>query len=711
MSIDVKFSATDAGLTTTILKVKDSVKQMDKGVKDAGDGVSTSFAAMAKAGAGLAVGIGAVKAVFSAITGTIGEFKAAIDLGGDLNDLSKRTGETAGNLLLLQQAFGNTGVSADKVGPTINKMQKFMDDAGTAGSRQAGIMDQLGLTLADLAGKTPTEQMQIFAEQISGIEDPTKRGAMAMGVFGKAGGELLPLLSDFSGELAGARTQLGSMPDVMDVASASFDGIGDAMAEISKKTMQFAAGLLSELAPAIELVTTLMSQFDAAAAGVKLGEILTGASEAMGGFSAALDAVKIGEFSLAFDIAFQSIRLQAKDSINSIVANLQAAAAAAGAILGEMFRFDGAMMQSIFSAFQILANKVILTFSEGIRDIFREVPGIGKAIDEALYDVSKNAEGRITSYTTRLGNELKEVPSQFIEAIKLGNVAFDKTVSSAKKIYDTTSDRKQLEMSILELSQKQNKIEQDNAKLNQEQFSLITSTLTQRRSNSEIIAEIEKDIVKAKASGNQEAVKELEMQKLYFETLEKGLQDGMTYEKAIEVATRARELAMKDVLKETKDVTKELREQVGLAAKLEGERKKSEEQRKGVDPSGRQAERHARLLENGNFIAAKNLEENIHQKERLMTIRTMLDDPMGSLADMMKENGIPMLNKTQDEMLTELEKVAKALEKDKKDKDEKPKPDPRKKEEEKKETMQELVTNIRDLVKRLDQKLPQHALS
>ena len=318
MSLDVKFSATDAGFTSTVSKVKTSVKSMDDSVAKTASSVKTSFGSMVKAGAGLALGFGAIKAAMGAITGTLDTFKDALDLGGTMKDLSERTGETAGNLLLLRRAFDNSGVGADKVGTSVNKLQKFMDDAAQGSEKNITTLARLGLTMADMQGKTPTEQMALLAEKLNGVSDNGEKSALAMGIFGKAGGQLLPLLADFSGELKTAKDQLGNMPGVMDRNAGAFDNISDNINVAKGKFMEFAAGLLESLAPALELATTLITRFDAAGAGMKLGEIITGASNAMGGFTDALSAIKLGEFGLAFKIAFESIKLQAADSINSI---------------------------------------------------------------------------------------------------------------------------------------------------------------------------------------------------------------------------------------------------------------------------------------------------------------------------------------------------------------------------------------------------------
>ena len=114
--VTTTFEAVDTSLSSTIQKIEVEMKAMNNTTEKLEKKVNFSFSAMAKAGAGLAVGIGLIKGAFSVITGAIDDFGQALDLGGRLNDLSARTGETAGNLLLLERAFQNSGVGADAVG-------------------------------------------------------------------------------------------------------------------------------------------------------------------------------------------------------------------------------------------------------------------------------------------------------------------------------------------------------------------------------------------------------------------------------------------------------------------------------------------------------------------------------------------------------------------------------------------------------------------
>jgi hypothetical protein len=260
-----------------INELGDEAKTMGNKAEDAGDKGGTGLGkigiAAGVAGAAFAAGMKVLELAADAARAVVDKFGDAINLGADLDDLSSRTGETAGNLVLLQRAFVNAGVSSDNVGTAVNKLQKFMDAANDSSSKQAELMGSLGISMADLEGKTPTEQMQIFAQKIAGIQDPTSRAATAMQIFGKSGGELLPLLNNFSTQMEGARNQLGSLPGVMDRSAAAFGVLSENFETIGTKTKEFAAGFIEAALPALNKFTSALTGVDAAGWGQKIGEV------------------------------------------------------------------------------------------------------------------------------------------------------------------------------------------------------------------------------------------------------------------------------------------------------------------------------------------------------------------------------------------------------------------------------------------------------
>jgi hypothetical protein len=379
------------------------MKKTGNEAKDVGDKSEGGFLKMATAvAAGQAavnIATAAIKGAFNLAKGSIDEFGAALDLGGRLSDLSERTGETAGNLLLLERAFNNSGVGADKVGQSINKLQKFIEDAGSGASAQVDVMNRLGLALGELAGKTPTEQMQTFAQKISSIEDPGKRAALAMEVFGRAGGELLPLLTNFSGEIGTAQGQLGGMVDVMNRNAATFDAVSDKVDIIGGKFMEFAAGVLDKVAPALDAVTEALSRIDAAAIGQKFADAFVGGTTAMKGFQAAVDAFKVGNIGEAFSMLWESIKLQGLQTANEVGRNLVAGFSTAIDFLKEIFNPSGAIVKYMGATFLLIGSKLQAAMGNAMLAFIDALPGWFTKINPIIGAVGDAIRGTVTKAT------------------------------------------------------------------------------------------------------------------------------------------------------------------------------------------------------------------------------------------------------------------------------------------------------------------------
>lgn len=226
---------------------------------------------------GILTGLAGLAAAFVSVQAVVNAFSDAIDMGGRLHDLSTRTGETAGNLAILERAFDNTSVGAEKLGPAINKMQKSMTDMASGSKEAVAAFTQLGLSWSDLEGKSPAEQMELIGIRLAAIENPALRAETAMNIFGKSGAELLPILINFSAETAQATEQLGSLPGQLDASAASVDSLGDNLNAISNKLTELAYGFLSEVVPAVEAFTGKLAGVDAASIGAGLADALIGA--------------------------------------------------------------------------------------------------------------------------------------------------------------------------------------------------------------------------------------------------------------------------------------------------------------------------------------------------------------------------------------------------------------------------------------------------
>lgn len=400
--VSVKFSAEDQNLSKTVRDIQKDLERLDAKSKDASKGFDMSFGklgiAAGVAGAAVKAGMMAVETATAAASAIVSGFGEAIDLGGQLTDLSSRTGESAGNLLVLQRAFDNTGVGADKVGGSINKLQKFMAEASAGGEDQKATMNALGISMSDLAGKTPTEQMQVFATKISGITDPTERARAAMEVFGKSGGELLPLLNDFDAEIDGAKSQLGSMPDVMNRSAGAMDQLGDNFAAIKKKTMEFAAGFIETALPALNAFVSSLTGVDSAGWGESLMKrVMSVADFLIGAFKAPMPAIEAIGATLD-----TGIRIAGNNFLNSLVD--------AARFLSAFFSSD---LPGVIAG--VLGNTLVKNFIDSTKFFLDGLNSVVKAFEGWFGDAIQNI---VDFFTTKFSGVLNAVAQDFKSAMQ-----------------------------------------------------------------------------------------------------------------------------------------------------------------------------------------------------------------------------------------------------------------------------------------------------
>jgi len=113
----------------------------------------------------------------------------------EIEKMSARTGIGVETLSALGYAASMSGVEMESLVGGINRMQKTIVEAASGSMEAQESLAQLGLTVKDLDGLSPDKQFGLIADKLAAIQNPTIRAAMAMKIFGRGAGELLPLLS------------------------------------------------------------------------------------------------------------------------------------------------------------------------------------------------------------------------------------------------------------------------------------------------------------------------------------------------------------------------------------------------------------------------------------------------------------------------------------------------------------------------------------
>jgi len=369
------------------------VKTLGTTAEDAGEKGKIGFGKIAIgagiAGAAAKVGSMAIDAAFAAAQKTVASFGDALNMGGRLAELSDRTGVAVDKVMLLERAFQNTGVGADSLGPILNKMQKAIVDAGDGSSKAADAFTKLGIPLSTLQDLSPDEQLRAIGKAIASIPDPAERAAVSMEIFGKSGGALNQVFANMDGELETAKAQLGSLPDIMKAGAAQFDKISDNLTIIGGKFVEFAAGIIDKVKPALDALTTALTRIDAAKLGQDFAEFFTGAGEGMKGFQAAVDAIEAGEMGTAFKIVGQAIQLQFKETANSVYTNMVAAFKTIGDFIMEQFASGGPLVMTIRSTFDFVAGYIKKVVAGSLFETFTSLGPAFANIAEGLKQSSE----------------------------------------------------------------------------------------------------------------------------------------------------------------------------------------------------------------------------------------------------------------------------------------------------------------------------------
>jgi hypothetical protein len=233
--------------------------------------------------------------------------KAFADTGSQLSDMAARTGVSVEALGELGYAAQQSGASLEDVEKAVRTMQRTITAATNGSDQAATALDRIGLSAEALAGLKPEQQFAAIAAALARIENPTERAAAAMGVLGKSGTTLLPMVGDLAALRAEAR-RLGvvmsggqakladDLGDAFDRVKASLQGVANAVGtalapvllDLAAKVTGFLVGFREWIAQNQGLVGTILT-VGTAVAGIGAGLIALGL--AVSGVSAGIGAL------------------------------------------------------------------------------------------------------------------------------------------------------------------------------------------------------------------------------------------------------------------------------------------------------------------------------------------------------------------------------------------------------------------------------------
>ena len=233
-----------AGRAFVSLGLKDS--EFQKGLKRAARSVKQFGDTIMSAGKNIT----AVGAVMSApfVAGA----KIFSDYGDSVAKMAKRTGIAVEELSKMEFVASQSAMEFGTLENSVRKMQKSIYDGALGMKTVTDALDGLGLKLSDVDGKTPTEQLAIFADALKKIQDPGKKAALAMSIFGKSGTALLPMFEAGADGIRkmtseAERAGLVMSKDDSEAAEKFNDALGKTSMQIKAVMFQLGAAVAGEL--------------------------------------------------------------------------------------------------------------------------------------------------------------------------------------------------------------------------------------------------------------------------------------------------------------------------------------------------------------------------------------------------------------------------------------------------------------------------------
>lgn len=235
--VALRFGARDDGLNAQFNKTGKDLDALKSRVAGASVAISAGFGKIAAAAA--AIGLGKL----------VGD---AVEFADQLDAASTRTGVSVEGLQRLQFTANQTSGDLGSLTAAVGRMQVQLNAAGEGSGEAAKALARLHIPVNDFVALKPEEQFEKVAVAISRLVDPAERTAAAVGLFGRSGAELLPVLVSTGTELGKVTAQFEGIGGAVSAdAIGKVDDLGDSFSALKLGVTSLSTELVSVFSPAI----------------------------------------------------------------------------------------------------------------------------------------------------------------------------------------------------------------------------------------------------------------------------------------------------------------------------------------------------------------------------------------------------------------------------------------------------------------------------
>jgi len=271
-----EFTATDQNFSATVDSLKGKFDEFGAKAEDTANEAPSVGGAFVGAFTRVLVIIGLIVAAIAAMRSTWEGFKESLDQADEIDKLARKTKLLRADLVLLQQAFENTGTGSEKLVPIINKLRESVTKAGDNSSKAAGFFKDLGLEVEELQQMGSKQMLETVIKALDKMPDKSEAARIALGLFGAhLADDIIPLLNgNFKDAFEKALTQLGSFPDIISRYGPALNDLHDNFETLGTKLDNMRTAILAPIADGLNKILDQINQLDFSAVGLQVGKAL-----------------------------------------------------------------------------------------------------------------------------------------------------------------------------------------------------------------------------------------------------------------------------------------------------------------------------------------------------------------------------------------------------------------------------------------------------
>lgn len=251
--------------------------------------------------AGITAGVAVAGAAVYAFAQRVQEIVA---LGSDISDTAQRLGMTTRAVQEWRYVAEQSGMSTEGLSRAIRTLGRNAEAASRGAGPAAADLRRLGVSVRDAGGQLRSQEA-IFSDAIAalaGIDDHTRRAAVAQRLFGESGAELLPLVNQGADGVQRLRERFrelggGLSDDVVEAASGAGNALTDFRLAMTSLQGVLAANVLPTITRLVTGIATGIGRF------VEFVRTSSALETVLGGLAVAAGVLAVAMFPIISTVA------------------------------------------------------------------------------------------------------------------------------------------------------------------------------------------------------------------------------------------------------------------------------------------------------------------------------------------------------------------------------------------------------------------------